>query len=306
MALTTANLLRRYAMATRKRSNAKSAAKVDIESLEAYTAQPIPPTDYTPHITAVAIGLTALGLAGFGLVANASFMVTSGAPGFQAVVLCGLGVAIEVLAFGLPTLATLLSPKDRHSATIAWCIWGLCVTLVLINSCGFSSRYIGDGVFAREQVTDERSNRKDELAALKTQRSAIKELRSVAELDTLISNSRQNALYSHSEGCSKIMGVRDRDFCKALQASLLGRTEASSRDTLDGKIAAFESALASAPAIALADPGATVAADMLGWLTRGEITPSVHDFQTLRIIILTVLPAFAGPLLGLAMRLWRA
>jgi hypothetical protein len=262
-----------------------------------------PPKDYTALVTAIAVGLTALGLAGFGLVANASFMATSGAPGFQAVMLCGLGVAIEVLALGLPTLATLLAPKDRHSSTVAWCIWGLCVTLVLINSCGFSSRYLGDGMLAREQVTDQRSNRKDELGALKTQRAAIKEVRSVESLDAMISGTQHAAPYRRTEGCSKIMGVRDRDFCQAYQSETIGRTEAISRNTLDGKISALESALASAPAVAMADPGATVAADMLGWLTHGIVTPSEHDFATLRLVILTLLPALSGPLLGLAMRL---
>ena len=40
-----------------------SIAKPDIESLEAYTAQPIPPKDYTPQIVALCIGASALGLA---------------------------------------------------------------------------------------------------------------------------------------------------------------------------------------------------------------------------------------------------
>ena len=40
---------------------------------------------------------------------------------------------------------------------------------------------------------------------------------------------------------------------------------------------------------------------MLAWLSHGVVVPSVHDFQTLRIIVLTLMPAFAGPLLGLSL-----
>jgi len=85
----------------------------------------------------------------------------------------------------------------------------------------------------------------------------------------------------------------------------VSRAEAINRDTLDSRISALEQELASAPAVALADPGAAVAADMLGWLTHGVVVPSTHDFQIIRLIILTLMPAFSGPLLGLSLRLAR-
>jgi hypothetical protein len=217
-----------------------------------------------------------------------------GTPRFAAVVLSG----------GLPPLAAILSAHgDRHSATVAWGIWVPCVAMVLINSCGFSSRYIGDGVVAREQVTDHTSAQKAELANLKNQRQAIHELRSVTELDTIVSSSQANPLYRRSQGCSKIRAPEQGEFCKVYQQGVLGRAEAISRDSLDSKITALESQIATAPAIAMADPAATVAADMLGWLSHGLVVPSVHDFATLRILILTLMPAFAGPLLWLALRL---
>jgi len=178
-------------MPTRKSSIAKAVVKPEIASLEAYTPQPQPPKDHTAQVTSLCIGIIAIALAVFGIVANASFMATFGAPGSAAVVLSALGVVIEILALALPPWAAIVSARgDRHGA----------------------------------------------------------------------------------------------------------------RDTLDSKISALESSIATAPSIALADPGATVAADMMGWLSHGHVIPSVHDFQTLRIIILTLIPAFAGPLLGLAMR----
>jgi hypothetical protein len=242
-----------------------------------------PPKDYLPAIVASLVGLVAVTLGVFGLVANASFLGSFGAAGFSAVLLTALGVCIELLAMVLPMLAAVLSArKDRHGLIIAWSIWGLCVALVLINSCGFSSRFIGDGVFAREQVTDSTTAKKAELAALRAQRQAVHELRSVAELDATLATLKPNG--------------------KAHERASVSRAEAIARDTLDGKISTLESTLASAPAIASADPGAATAANIVKWLTAGIITPSEHDFATLRIIILTLLPCCAGALLNLSTR----
>jgi hypothetical protein len=102
----------------------------------------------------------------------------------------------------------------------------------------------------------------------------------------------------------KLEGKQADEFCETYQQGVLGRAEGLARDSLDSKISALESQIATAPAIALADPGAAVAADMLGWLSHGG--PSVHDFRMLRILILTLMPAFARPRLGLSMRLCRA
>src|ERR1700737_2993804 len=88
------------------------------------------------------IGATAIGLAAFGFVANASYVASFGQPGLSAVMLAGLGVAIEVLALGLPTLARLFAHGgDRRGARVAWVGWLLAVAMALISSCGFSSRH---------------------------------------------------------------------------------------------------------------------------------------------------------------------
>jgi len=172
-------------MATRKRIT-KTAEKPIEDDADVYVAQPIPPKDYTPQIVAIAIAVTAAGLAIFGLVCNASYLSGFGASGLSSWLLTGLGVAIELLALVLPTLGTVLSCRgDKHGSYIAWGLWVPAVAMVLINSCGFSSRYITDSTFAREQVTEHTSDRKAALANLKAQRQAIHELRSVSELDAV-------------------------------------------------------------------------------------------------------------------------
>jgi hypothetical protein len=273
-------------MAARQRTPAKRTVKPELSELEAYIPKPLQPKDYTPQIVATVIGLTAVGLAIFGLVCNATYLSAFGAPGLSSWLLTGLGVAIETLALGLPSLATVLDCRgDKRGSYIAWSLWVPAVAMVLINSCGFSSRYINDSTFAREQVTDQASGRKAELANLRIQRQAIAELRSVASIDATLASLKPSG--------------------KAHERASIARAEAINRDTLDTKISTLESALASAPAIASADPGAAVAADMLGWMTHGIVVPSIHDFQIIRLIILTLMPAFSGPLLGLSLRLAR-
>jgi hypothetical protein len=148
--------------ATRQAPRAKSRVKPKIEYLEAYTTS-LSPKDCTPQITALCIGATAVGLALFGHIRNPSYLSPFGASGLSAILLTGLGVAIEALALGRPTLVTVLAcRRDRHGATIAWGLWVPAVAMVPINSCGFSSQYIGDGVFAREQITDQTSATKDD------------------------------------------------------------------------------------------------------------------------------------------------
>jgi hypothetical protein len=168
--LTTTDLLTRCGIAAHKSNIATRRIKPEIESLKAYTAPPRPPKtqpDYTRLVPALCIGITAVAPTGFGIVANASFIADRGGPGFAAAVLSGLGVTIEILALGLPPLAAILAAHGkRHSVAVAWCICVPCVAMVLVNSCGFSSRYIGDGAAAREQVTDHTSAQKAELANL--------------------------------------------------------------------------------------------------------------------------------------------
>jgi cell division protein FtsB len=226
--------------------------------------------------------------------------------GLASVLLCGLGVAIEALALGLPSLAAMLARQhDRAGARIAWVLWVPAVAMALINSCGFSSRYIGDSVAAREQVTDQAQGRREELAHLKAQRASVKELRSVAELETLMATAQAQAAvaYRRSGGCVDITKAETAELCKPHQQARAARAQAIQRDSLDKQIRELETAIAAMPSVALADPGAQVAADMINWLTHGLVTLSTHDFQILRILILTLMPAFAGPLLGLAVRL---
>jgi hypothetical protein len=250
----------------------------DTEPLEVYA--PLP-RDWTPLITGSVVGITAIGLALVALTANISFTASFGS-GFTAVVFTVLAAIIELLALALPPLGTVLASKgDRRGAYTAWLLWVPCCAMVLLSSCGFSSKFLTDATFGRGQIVDFSQGRKTELANLKTQREAIKELRSVAELDAVLS----------------AKGSR-----KTHQDAIIARAEATNRDSLDAKISALETQIASAPAVAMADPAANVGSQLLSSLTMGLISPSEHGIALLRTLILTALPATAGLLLSLALR----
>jgi hypothetical protein len=166
--------------------------------------------------------------------------------------------------------------------------------MVLLNSCGFSSQYIGDGAFAREQITDHATERKAALQPLKAQRTSILELHRVGEIDVLISRAKTGAAYRHPNGCPETTAPKRRAVCETHHGLIVERAESVRRDSLDSQMIALEGEIPTAPAIASADPGARLAADTPGCITRGTTVPTIHEFQTP--------PAFAGSRLGLSPR----
>jgi hypothetical protein len=254
-----------------------------------------------------AIGAAAIALAAFGLTANATYVAKFGQPGFSAIMLAGLGVALEILALGLPPAAALLARGgDRRGARIAWALWLPAVTLVLISSCGFSSRYIADSVFARHQVTDQAAARRADLDQLKAQRAAIRELRPVATIDAAILQAQAAAVaaWRRSDGCTNVTRSDTAAACAPIQVLREARADAVARDALDGQIRDLSGVIAAAPSIALADPAASTGATIIAWASHGAFVPTPDDIGAVRILILTMAAAWAGPLLSLAVRLW--
>ena len=79
------------------------------------------------------------------------------------------------------------------------------------------------------------------------------------------------------------------------------------RDELDGKISEAESKQDGgskpqddAPIIGSIDPGAESFSKIMGWISRGWITPSPDDVAVLRLLGLTIVPSLAGLVLMFA------
>ena len=81
---------------------------------------------------------------------------------------------------------------------------------------------------------------------------------------------------------------------------------AERRDGLDTELRAAEGKLATLPAIALADPQATTAAEILAWLSAGAFKPAPGDISRLRALGLALTPSMAGLLAMLAISLTQA
>lgn len=66
-----------------------------------------------------------------------------------------------------------------------------------------------------------------------------------------------------------------------------------------------EAKLARLPAIVVADPQATTAAEIVGWVSGGALQPRAQDISWLRTIGLVMTPSMAGLVAMLALSLAR-
>ena len=83
------------------------------------------------------------------------------------------------------------------------------------------------------------------------------------------------------------------------------RAAAERRDAIDVEVRDVQSRLSVLPAVALADPQATTAAEMLAWLSVGALNPAPSDIARLRALGLALAPSFAGLIAMLALSLMR-
>jgi hypothetical protein len=81
---------------------------------------------------------------------------------------------------------------------------------------------------------------------------------------------------------------------------------AQRRDTLDADLRGAEARLAPMPAITTSDPQATMAADIVAWISLGRVNLTPHDIHRMRITGLTIIPALAGIIFMFATTLLRA
>lgn len=78
---------------------------------------------------------------------------------------------------------------------------------------------------------------------------------------------------------------------------------AKRKERLDEDLRKAEASSAEAMPITSTDPQAETVSAIVGWLSRGTITPSAADIARLRIIGLIATPSMAGVILMLAMAL---
>jgi hypothetical protein len=252
---------------------------------------------------------TALGLAAVGLTMNARFAASFGQTTEAAVILAAIGLAIDVLAVVLPTVAALLwHHRARWTALLAWTIWLVALTMTLLAAMGFAATNIGDAVAGRAKVSVENSALAERIERLRRERAGISEAGAVSALEAALQQAQPGAqaVWKSTSGCHDVTLPSSGRACAAVLELRERLANAQRRDAIDAETRAAESRFAALPAIATADPQAAAAAEIVGWISAGRISPTPHDVHRLRTIGLTITPALAGLVAMLALTLLRA
>ena len=194
------------------------------------------------------------------------------------------------------------------AAAAAWAIWLIALGMTLLAAIGFAATNIGDGVAGRGRLAAEASALTADVTRLRSERGAIAEGRSVATIEAEIQRAQPAAaaVWKQTAGCSDVTLAASGAACAEVLKLRQALGAAQRRDTLDAELRAAEAKLAPLPTIVTADPQATMAADILAWISAGRLSLTPHDIHRLRVTGLTVIPALAGIIFLFATTLLRA
>jgi hypothetical protein len=253
--------------------------------------------------------VTAVAMALVGLVMNARFAASFGQTAEAAALLAMIGLAIDVLAVSLPSVAAQLwHGRSRSASAVAWSIWLIALTMSLLAAAGFASTNIGDAVAGRARIAGENSTLTERIARLKAERAGIAETRPVAAIEAEMQRAQPAAqgVWKITDGCHDVTRPRSGRACEPILALREAQATAERRDAIDATLREAETRLASLPAIVTADPQAKSAAEIVTWITAGRVSPAAQDIVWLRTIGLAVMPSLAGLIIVLALSLARA
>ena len=260
-------------------------------------------------ILALVLGLAAIALAVVGLAVNTRFAASLGQTAEAAVLLAAIGLTIDLLAIVLPSAAAQLW-RDRNimAASTAWAIWLIALGMTLLAAIGFAATNIGDGVAGRSRIAAEATALTADVARLRAERGGIAEGRSVATIEAEIQRAQPAAaaVWKQTDACTNVTLATSGAACAEVLKLRQALGTAQRRDALDAELRAAEARLAPLPAIVTGDPQATMAADILAWISAGSLRLTPHDIHRLRITGLTVIPALAGIIFLFATTLMRA
>jgi len=246
---------------------------------------------------ALVLGFVAIGLAVVGLTVNTRFAASFGQTAEAAMLLAAIGLTIDLLAIALPSTGAQLW-RDHHftAAVAAWAIWLIALGMTLLAAIGFAATNIGDGVAGRGRLVTEATALTADVTRLRNERAAIAEPRSVATIEAELQRAQPAAaaVWKQTTGCSDVTLAASGAACAEVLKLRQALGAAQRRDTLDAELRAAETRLAPLPAIVTADPQATMAADLLAWISAGRVSLTPHDIHRLRVTGLTVIPALAG------------
>jgi len=257
---------------------------------------------------ALVLGFVAVGLTVVGLTVNTRFAASFGQTAEAAALLAAVGLTIDLLAIVLPSAAAQLwRDRSAMSAAAAWAIWVIALGMTLLAAIGFAATNIGDGVAGRSKLAAEASALTADIERLRAERSGVAEGRSVASIEAEIQRAQPAAaaVWKQTAGCSNVTMAASGAACAEVLKLRQALGVAQRRDALDAELRSAETRLAPLPAITTGDPQATMAADILAWISFGRVNLTPHDIHRMRITGLTIIPALAGIIFMFATTLLR-
>jgi len=286
------------------------AFRLEMPKPQAAPAKPAPTVrSVVAALAATVLLATAVGLTGVGLVMNARFAASFGQTVEAAVLLATIGLAIDMLAVVLPTVAMQLwQRRSILAAGAAWTIWLAALSMTLLAAAGFASTNIGDAVAGRAKIADESAALVQRIERLRGERAGIVETRSIAAIDVELQRAQPEAqaVWRSTNGCRDVTRTASGRACATVLELREALATAERRDGLDAELRAAEAKLARLPAIVTADPQAKTAAEILTWVSAGTFNPAPGDISRLRALGLALAPSLAGLIGMLALSLAQA
>lgn len=258
--------------------------------------------------SSAALGAIALAIAWFGIRINAWYGATLGRTAEASLLLAGLSVAADVLALVLPTVSRQLwLDRQRSLAAVAWGLWMFTAAVALLASIGFASLNIADVQAGRARTASDVQHLTARGEQLRAARLAIREPRSVAEIDAQIQIAQPGAaaVWKSTAGCTDVTQPKSGEACAPLLALREARGEATRRDGIDAELRDIATEVGRLPAVTSADPQADTAARLARWFTAGLAPITPDDVSMARIAGITLLPQIGGLVMMLAMALLR-
>jgi hypothetical protein len=293
----------------------QAAAQLVVRAFGSAGTPPVVPSIQKPArsiitlLTAIVLFATSLGLTAVGLVMNARFAASFGQNTEASVLLAAIGLAVDLLAVVLPTVAAQLWQRRMIvPAGAAWLIWLAALSMTLLAATGFASTNIGDAVAGRAKIAGEAGALTERIGQLRRDRAGVTETRSASAIEVELQRAQPEAqaVWKITNGCRDVTRVTSARVCANVMQLREALAAAEHRDAIDAELRQAQSRLSSLPPIAVADPQATTVSEIITWVSAGTFNPAPGDIARLRALGLALTPSLAGIVCMLALSLAQA
>lgn len=224
---------------------------------------------------------TATVLSAIGMTATVAYSMGT-ATGWDRFVIAALALAADVLTLVLPAASSAAWSRRRRAIAVAGvALWIVAAAITTGNLAGFIGTSSDSSITGRENASTGRELVLEQLARLRTERATIPESRTTEAIVTAIRNATKSRI--DSERAALALAKR--------------------RDAIDAELGRLSAEVATLPAVGDADPSASTVAAVIKIASGGMITIADQTVARARIILLLMLPLFAGSPLALGLAL---